>query len=45
MMRYEVETYEAPRRLRLVSQTRFVTSVDEVRVERDGTGSVARAPS
>ncbi|MFN0246406.1 MAG: SRPBCC family protein [Kofleriaceae bacterium] len=40
VMRYEVETYEAPRRLRLVSQTRFVTSVDEVRVERDGTGSV-----
>ncbi len=40
VMRYEVEEYQAPRRILLVARTRFLTSVDEVTVEAAGSGSV-----
>lgn len=39
VMRYEVTACEAPRRLRMVAKTRFLTSVDEIRVEPAGTGA------
>jgi carbon monoxide dehydrogenase subunit G len=39
VMRYEVMAAEAPRFLRLVAKTPFLTSVDEVRVEPSGTGA------
>ncbi len=40
VMRYEVKEYEPPRRILLVARTSFLTSVDEVRVEATGSGSV-----
>jgi hypothetical protein len=40
VMRYEVQEYEAPRRLRLLARTPFLTSEDEVRVEPEGHGSI-----
>ena len=40
VMRYEVEAYEAPRRILLVARTLLLTSVDEIRVEATGSGSV-----
>jgi hypothetical protein len=40
VMRYEVTACEAPRLLRMVAKTRFLTSVDEVRVESLGAGAV-----
>jgi hypothetical protein len=40
VMRYRVEEYEAPRRLLLVARTPFLKSVDEVRVEPAGSGSI-----
>lgn len=40
VMRYDVTTSEAPRLLRLVAKTRFLTSVDEIRVEPAGTGAL-----
>ena len=40
VMRYEVTEYEAPRRLLLVARTPFLTSVDEIRVEPSGAGSI-----
>lgn len=40
VMRYEVTAFEAPRLLRMVARTRFLTSIDEVRVEPSGAGSV-----
>lgn len=40
VMRYEVEAYEPPRRVVLISQTTFLRSVDEVRVEGSGAGCV-----
>ena len=33
VMRYAVTEYEAPRRMKLVSRTPFLTSVDEIRVD------------
>jgi hypothetical protein len=40
VMRYAVTEYQPPRRLLLVSRTRALTSVDEVRVEPAAKGSV-----
>ena len=40
VMRYEVKEYEPPRRILLVARTAFLTSVDEVRVEAAGAGSL-----
>lgn len=40
VMRYVVKEVSAPRRVVLVARTSTLTSVDEVRVEPDGTGSV-----
>jgi len=40
VMRYQVTACEAPRLLRLVAKTRFLTSVDEIRVEPAGTGAL-----
>lgn len=40
VMRYEVKAYEPPRRILLVARTSFLTSVDEVRVEVAGSGSI-----
>jgi carbon monoxide dehydrogenase subunit G len=39
VMRYEVTACEAPRLLRMIAKTRFVTSVDEIRVEASGAGA------
>lgn len=40
-MRYEVVSYDAPRRLLLVARTARLVSEDEIRIEpRDGGGSV-----
>ncbi|MCB9507690.1 MAG: SRPBCC family protein [Myxococcales bacterium] len=39
VMIYEVTEYEPPHRMVLVSRTRWLTSVDEIRVEPDGAGS------
>ena len=41
-MRYEVKEYEPPRRILLVARTSFLTSVDEVRVEAAGSGSIVK---
>jgi len=40
VMRYEVKEYEPPRRILLLARTSFLTSVDEVRVEAAGSGSI-----
>ncbi len=40
VMRYEVTEYEPPRRILLVARTTFLTSVDEVRVDAAGSGSI-----
>lgn len=40
VMRYEVKEYDAPHRILLVARTAFLTSVDEVRVDANGTGSI-----
>ena len=40
VMRYEVTAYDAPRLLRMVAKTRFLTSVDEVRVEPSAAGAL-----
>jgi hypothetical protein len=40
VMRYEVKQYEPPHRLLLVARTAFLTSVDEIRVEASGSGSI-----
>ena len=40
VMRYEVTEYQAPRRILLVARNRFLTSVDEVRVEPAKSGSI-----
>jgi Polyketide cyclase / dehydrase and lipid transport len=40
VMRYEVKEYEPPRRILLVARTSLLTSVDEVRVQASGTGSI-----
>jgi len=40
VMRYEVTACEAPRLLRMVAKTRFLTSVDEIRVEPSGSGAL-----
>lgn len=40
VMRYEVVEYEPPRRVLLVARTPWLTSVDEVRVDADGRGSL-----
>jgi carbon monoxide dehydrogenase subunit G len=40
VMRYEVQEHDAPRRILLVARTAFLTSVDEVRVEPAGSGSI-----
>lgn len=40
VMRYEVTAYEVPRLLRMVAKTRFLTSVDEIRVEPSAGGAV-----
>ncbi|MDP1922820.1 MAG: SRPBCC family protein [Myxococcales bacterium] len=40
VMRYEVTACEAPRLLRMLAKTRFLTSVDEIRVEPAGTGAL-----
>ena len=40
VMRYEVREYAPPRRILLVARTSFLTSVDEVRVEAAGSGSI-----
>ena len=39
VMRYEVTAVDAPRSFRMASTTRFLRSLDEIRVEADGTGS------
>lgn len=39
VMRYVVTIYESPRRVVLESRSRWLTSIDEVRVEADGSGS------
>ena len=39
VMRYEVTAYEAPRRVLLESRTRWLTSIDEVRVEASRSGA------
>lgn len=38
VLRYEVTAYEPPRRLVLVARTRWLTSVDEIRVAPTATG-------
>jgi carbon monoxide dehydrogenase subunit G len=40
VMRYDVTQYEAPRRVVLVSRTRFLTSIDEIRVKPSPAGCV-----
>ncbi len=40
VMRYEITEYEPPRRVLLVARTSLLTSVDEIRVEADGTGAI-----
>jgi len=40
VMRYEVKEYDPPRRILLVARTSLLTSVDEVRVEASGSGSI-----
>lgn len=40
LMRYIVTEYEPPRRLLLTARTRFVTSVDEIRVVAGASGAV-----
>lgn len=40
VMRYEVTAYEVPRLLRMVAKTRFLTSVDEIRVEPSPGGAL-----
>jgi hypothetical protein len=40
VMRYEVKEYDPPRRILLVARTPFLTSVDEVRVEASGSGTI-----
>jgi hypothetical protein len=40
VMRYEVRAYEPPGRVLLVARTRFLTSVDEIRIEASGSGAV-----
>lgn len=40
-LRYVVETYEPPRTVVAVARNRFLTSIDTITVEPDGTGSVA----
>ncbi|MDP3279143.1 MAG: SRPBCC family protein [Deltaproteobacteria bacterium] len=40
VMRYEVTEHDAPRRILLVARTLFLTSVDEIRVEPSGSGSI-----
>ena len=40
VMRYEVTSFDAPRRLVVTARTSTLTSVDEIRVEPRGTGSV-----
>lgn len=40
VMRYEVTACEAPRLLRLVAKTRFLTSVDEIRIEPITAGAL-----
>ena len=39
VMRYELTAVDAPRSFRMASTTRFLRSVDEIRVEADGSGS------
>lgn len=39
VMRYVVESYEPPRRLKMTSETRWLRSVDEIRVQPHGSGS------
>lgn len=38
-MRYEVTEWQPPRSFKLIARTTFLTSVDEVRVEPEATGS------
>jgi carbon monoxide dehydrogenase subunit G len=40
VMRYTVKEYEAPRRIFLVSETSFLSSLDEITVEAVGSGSL-----
>lgn len=40
VMRYEVTAYDPPRRIVLIARTSLLTSVDEVRVEPSGSGSI-----
>jgi carbon monoxide dehydrogenase subunit G len=40
VMRYVVKEHEAPRRLLMTSKTTFLSSVDEIRVEPSGAGSI-----
>jgi hypothetical protein len=40
VMRYEVTEHEPPRRIVLVARTVFLSSVDEIRVEPSGSGSI-----
>jgi carbon monoxide dehydrogenase subunit G len=39
VMRYEVTAVDAPRSFRMASTTRFLRSLDEIRIEADGAGS------
>lgn len=39
VMRYVVEEFDAPRRMKMTSQTRWLRSVDEIRVQPHGAGS------
>lgn len=40
VMRYEVVEVDPPRRIKLVASTRWLRSVDEIRVTPDGAGAV-----
>lgn len=40
VMRYVVEEFDAPRRMKMTAQTRWLRSVDEIRIQAHGAGSL-----